>query len=488
MPSFENDVSTTASERDRNIAFVYPLDGGVNSIQVRKSDVDRVNPNQKNSFNKYLTDTAIDFMTKHIINTVYPRSPTFKPFFCSPLFYSHLRSLITTGGRRRDGSINAITTNWYDAEIHNHQMILAGNHGGQHFSASSIFNPWSNNPTIYYYDPMGEIGHSYSEIKETWIAYLTSPSHRQYRSDDDNEFPPQPRFVSLNGPLQKNGFDCAFYVLRFYQYSLSLDLSSEIADPYFDFDENSWTQEDITMLREYYYDFMNELSEIYGENIKNANKEDADDDANFNNSDEELTPSNIVKKQISLPSSSECVEDKEREQDRLFEAFLLSKFGSIQSYAAKIPSTKDQDWLRRVFDQKLDLLTFWETKRSGINCGYVGTNRDNLYIYEKFVYEGCLLWAPGNSHAYDECPHDKNRTPDLYGYQSHLAVEVLNKLFLCGWALYGPDVGHRHILWVANLTCCWNPRRDYILYDTHTEAFIFVQGNKYTLIYQFKLR
>ena len=133
MPSFENDVSTTASERDRNIAFVYPLDGGVNSIQVRKWDVDRVNPNQENSFDKYLIDTAIDFMTKHIIDTVYPRSSTFKPFFYPPLFYSHLRSLITTGGRRRDGSINAITTSWYDAEIHNHQMILAGNHGGQHF-------------------------------------------------------------------------------------------------------------------------------------------------------------------------------------------------------------------------------------------------------------------------------------------------------------------------------------------------------------------
>ncbi len=236
MSSFENDVSTTASKRDRNIAFVYPLDGGVNSIQVRKWDVDRVNPNQENSYDKYFTDTAIDFMTKHIVDTVYPRSPTFKPFFCSPLFYSHLRTLITTGGRRRDGSINAITTNCYDAEIHNHQMILAGNHGGQHFSASSIFNPWSHNPTIHYYDP---------------IAYLTSPSHRQYRSDDGNEeFPPQPRFVSLDGPLQKDGFECAFYVLRFYQYSLSLDLSSKIADPYFDFDENSWTQEDITLLIE----------------------------------------------------------------------------------------------------------------------------------------------------------------------------------------------------------------------------------------------
>jgi hypothetical protein len=80
---------------------------------------------------------------------------------------------------------------------------------------------------------------------------------------------------------------------------------------------------------------MNELSDIYDENIKNANKEDADDDTNINNSDEELTPSSIVKKLLSLPSSSECVEDKEREEDRLFEAFLLSKFGSIQSYAAK---------------------------------------------------------------------------------------------------------------------------------------------------------
>ena len=134
MPSFENDVSTTASERDRHIAFGYPLDGGVNSIQVRKWDVDRVNPNQDNSFEKYWTDTAIDFMTKHLDDIVHPRSPTFKPFFCSSLFYSHLRSLITTGGRRRDNSINnAITSNWCDAEIHNHQMILAENQGGIFF-------------------------------------------------------------------------------------------------------------------------------------------------------------------------------------------------------------------------------------------------------------------------------------------------------------------------------------------------------------------
>ena len=138
--------------------------------------------------------------------------------------------------------------------------------------------------------------------------------------------------MSLDGPLQKNGFDCASCVLRFYQYSLSLDLSSsEIADPYFDFNENSWSQEDITLLREYYYDFMNELSdEIYGENIKKANKEDADDDANINNRHEDLTPSSIAKKQLSLPSSSECVEDKERKQDRLFEAFLFSKFSHTQ--------------------------------------------------------------------------------------------------------------------------------------------------------------
>ncbi len=194
MPSFENDVSTTASERDRHIAFVYPLDGGVNSIQVRKWDVDRVNPNQDNSFDKYLTDTAIDFMTKHLVDTVHPRSPTFKPFFCSSLFYSHLRSLITTGGRRRDNSINnAITSNWYDAEIHNHQMILAENQGGIIFQLLQFLNLWSNIPTIYNYDPMGEIGFSYSEIKETWIAYLTSPSHRQYRSEDGNELPPKPR-------------------------------------------------------------------------------------------------------------------------------------------------------------------------------------------------------------------------------------------------------------------------------------------------------
>jgi hypothetical protein len=131
----------------------------VDSIQVRQSDMDRVNPNQENNYDKCLSNTAIDFMTKHIVNTINPRSPTFTPFICSPLFYSHLRSLITTRGKRRDGRINAISTTWYDSEFHNHQMILAGNHGNLHFSATSVFNPWSNTPIIYYYDPMDTVTH-----------------------------------------------------------------------------------------------------------------------------------------------------------------------------------------------------------------------------------------------------------------------------------------------------------------------------------------
>jgi hypothetical protein len=133
---------------------------------------------------------------------------------------------------------------------------------------------------------------------------------------------------------------------------------------------------------------MNDLSEKYHKNIKNAN-----DDAveSVNSSDEELKPSRIIEKQLSISSGSECVDDKKYEQDRLFEAYLNTKFGSIQSYAEKILSVKDQDWLRKVFDQKLDLVTFWESKRSSINCGYVGDNRDNLHIYEKFVYEGFSL-------------------------------------------------------------------------------------------------
>jgi hypothetical protein len=41
--------------------------------------------------------------------------------------------------------------------------------------------------------------------------------------------------------------------------------------------------------------------------------------------------------------------------------------------------------LRKVFDGKLDLLTFWKSKKSGINCGYIGSNKEDMRIYKKFI-------------------------------------------------------------------------------------------------------
>ena len=94
----------------------------------------------------------------------------------------------------------------------------------------------------------------------------------------------------------------------------------------------------------------------------------------------------------------------------------------------------------------------------------------------KFVFESSLLWAPPNSHAYDMCPFDPNRFPSLFGYQSFAVMEVNGKHFICGYPLYCPEYGHKYMLWVSNLTCCWNPRREYIIYYTEKGTFTFVQG------------
>ena len=198
-------------------------------------------------------------------------------------------------------------------------------------------------------------------------------------------------------------------------------------------------------------------------------------------SDDEKMNTNSTHHQVEAARDLDC--DSVCNQDILFEEFLLRKFGSMQSYLMKIPAEKDQQLLRKTFDQKLDLLTFWKSKKTGINCGYIGDNKQDMYIFKKFVFQSSLLWAPSNSHAYDECPYDPNRYPSLYGYQSFAAVETSNKLYISGYPLHSDEHGHRLMLWVSNSTLCWNPRREYILYDTDTSSFTFVQGkNPYMVI------
>ena len=454
-----------SDDPSHKIAFCYPLGGGISSITVRNGDVARFNPNQKEAAEKFLSDTAMDFVVKHILSSIPVRLEGWNPFVCSSLFYSHLRSSF----RISEGDPEIFDSNWYETVIHDHNMILAIVHGRTHFSGVSILDPWYQ-PVIYHYDPLVHY-HSEVEVMETFSTYLKSPSHKAFLSD---EIIPEPKFVKLKGPVQKNNFDCGLFVLEFIQRSVTFAASSSHSDdPYTNFNEHSWSQEDIDYKRAYYFDLMAELSIQYRDPMNWTPDSSSSDDqsAVIVVSNQQPPPP---------PTAFLSTSDEEKyEKDRIFEDFLVSKFGSIPAYISRVPSVKDQDLLRSTFDEKRDLLANWSTKRSGINCGYIGSNKEQLYIYEKFIYEPCLNWAPTNSHAYDACPHDRNRAPDLYGYQSHLAIEVLGKLYICGWSLVSEDLGHRYILWTFNWTLCWDPRKDWILYDTHTETFTIVQGKTY---------
>lgn len=439
----------------------------MSSLLVQKRDVARLNPNQKSAEAKYLSDTAIDFIAKHIQESTIPVSGV-KPFVCSSLFYSHIRSnFLNYSGR--------VDTTWYETNIHEHNMLLSINHGRDHYSATSVINPWTR-PVIYFYEPKINY-HSEIEIQETYTAYLTSPRHRAFLSEESI---PAPTFITLEGPVQLNGYDCALFCLEFFKRSLCMsaeDLQSE--NPYADFHEESWSPADIDRTRHIYYNLMTELSGAYAQ--YQADTIQSNLNCTSSHSDDDSSAVIIVENKPSAVNPADV--DEQQDKDRAFEEFLIDRFGSIPAYISRIPSVKDQDLLRRTFDEKRELLFNWKTKKSGINCGYLASNKDKLYIFEKFIYEPVLNWAPTNSHAYDACPHDPNRCPDLYGYQSHLAMEVLGKLFICGWPLYSADVGHRFILWTFNWTLCWDPRKDYILYDTFKDTFTIVQG----MYFSFKL-
>jgi hypothetical protein len=55
-PAINVGGTNNRSNRVDRIGFVYPESGGNSAIQVRESDVSRLNPNQQISDDKYLSD------------------------------------------------------------------------------------------------------------------------------------------------------------------------------------------------------------------------------------------------------------------------------------------------------------------------------------------------------------------------------------------------------------------------------------------------
>ena len=67
-----DETPTVTKNHDTNnhdpVSFMYPEGGGMFAIQVRDSDVSRLNPNHQRPTDKYLTDTAIEFIAKLILS------------------------------------------------------------------------------------------------------------------------------------------------------------------------------------------------------------------------------------------------------------------------------------------------------------------------------------------------------------------------------------------------------------------------------------
>jgi Ulp1 family protease len=209
-----------------HIAFVYPTGGGMQSIQVRESDIRRLNPTQTVSTDKYLSDTGIDFIAKHIVAGISHQTKIrYNPFVASVLFFTHLNSVLMACGI----DIRQFSTTWYAGFIHDHPMILAMNHGNNHFSGTAIWNPWGVEPIVYHYDPLPGY-HTRSYIFPPYKAYLCSAVHQPFLAQQ--EVIPKPKFVQLRGPIQPNSWDCALYTLYFVEYSLSLPASAQTENPY----------------------------------------------------------------------------------------------------------------------------------------------------------------------------------------------------------------------------------------------------------------
>ncbi len=150
------------------VSFMYPEGWGMFAIQVRDSDVFRLYPNHQRPTDIFLTDTAIDFIAKHIVTTTANIYQGYKPFVCSSLFDMHFFSLVTTCSF----SSKQASTTWYEDSIHEHHMILIPNTGNDHFSCTTLWNPWTR-PVIFHYDPIfGD--HERDRIRRTYEAYLSS--------------------------------------------------------------------------------------------------------------------------------------------------------------------------------------------------------------------------------------------------------------------------------------------------------------------------
>ena len=112
------------------VAFVYPEGGGNSSIQVQERDVRHLNPYQSSPKDKYLTDTAIDFIAKHLVNTTPNQSKGCLPFVSSVLFHTHLRSLLDICNKDSTQQFSMTCTGncWYPLKGTNNWCLVVINY------------------------------------------------------------------------------------------------------------------------------------------------------------------------------------------------------------------------------------------------------------------------------------------------------------------------------------------------------------------------
>ena len=163
------------------------------AIQVRESDLSRLDPNHQRATDNHLTETVLNLF-QSILSQQLRRiniSQGFKPFVCSSLFDMHLFSLLSTCS---SGS-EQVGTTWYEDFILERHMVFITNSGNSHFSCTNLWNPWPK-PVIFHYDPnFGYVERD--RIRRTCEAYLSSTKHKPFLSE---EIIPEPQFVQLRRP------------------------------------------------------------------------------------------------------------------------------------------------------------------------------------------------------------------------------------------------------------------------------------------------
>jgi hypothetical protein len=170
-----------------------------------------------------------------------------------------------------------------------------------------------------------------------------------------------------------------------------------------------------------------------------------------------------------MANNSTSIEDTLK-SDEDFNRSIQQKFGSEQMFLSYVPLLRD----------RTDI-TFLKNKRKGFNSGYY--NNEHI-ICNRFVFESSQTWAPKNINVYDEIPYNIGRTPKIYGRQSFTIIFAGGTLYKSGCALFSNEFGHRYKFWLAHVTTCWSPIKEYILWDTlkgvnkdNSPSFIIIKGS-----------